>query len=425
MGAKAEIKKFKTSNGINITCIRTAKFKTASVNIFVHNQLDRATAAQNALLPMVLRRGSKDYPTMQELNKKLESLYGSMFDNGIVKKGEQQILHFYIDGINDNFVQANAKIFDSYLQVINSVVANPLIKEGRFNEEYVRQEKENLAKMIQSRINDKDQYAVERCYELMCKDERFGIHELGSVKDLDGISNEGLVNHYNSIFNSSKINVIVLGDVDDSKLENLERALTLKTNGESRIEKEKVQKEVKETNTYIEKMNVNQAKLTMGFRTNIGPKDPDYHALMAYSSILGGGAHSKLFQNVREKASLAYYVYARLEKFKGLMIVSSAIEANNYDKAREIILKQIEDINNGNITNQEFDTSIKTLETGIRAISDEPLQMVDFFLNQSILETDDDFESTIEKIKQVKRDDVIKAAQKVRLDTVYFMRPKD
>lgn len=421
---KIEIKKSNNDKGLNITCIKTDKFKTNSINLFIHNELSKETASKNALIPMMLRRGSKDYPTMQELSIKLQSLYGSSFNFGIVKKGERQILHFYIDSVNDKYLQNNERLFDASAEVLNSIITNPLIENGMFKDEYLQQEKENLQKLIQSRINDKIQYAIERCYENMCADERFGINELGTAKDIEKIDNASLVNRYSEMVNTSRVDVMILGDVDDTWIENLGKIIKVGTNNSCKIENEAVYKKVKESKTIVEEMDVNQGKLSMGFRTNTAPTDSDYYSLMVYSSILGGGVHSKLHQNVREKESLAYYAFARLEKMKGLMMVGSGIEAEKYDKAREIILNQIEDIRLGNISDFEFDTAITTMKNGIRAMSDEPRQMVDFYLGQSILGTDDDFSSTIKKISEVKREDIVKVAQKIQLDTVHFIKPR-
>jgi len=124
---------------------------------------------------------------------------------------------------------------------------------------------------------------------------------------------------------------------------------------------------------------------------------------------------------VREKAGLAYYVFSRLEKFKGLMVISSGIEIGNRDKAMEIIKNQLEDIKNGNISDYEYEASIKSMETGIKSLKDSQLQVVDFYLSQHIIGTDDGPNDMIEKIKQVTKKDVVDIAGKIQLDTVYFL----
>jgi len=172
-------------------------------------------------------------------------------------------------------------------------------------------------------------------------------------------------------------------------------------------------------------VSVNQGKLCLGFRTNTPPGSKDYYKLLVYNSILGGGLHSKLFQNVREKAGLAYYAFSRLEKFKGLMVVSCGIEIKNKDKALEIIYKQLDEIKNGNISDYEYEASIKSIETGIKSLKDIQLQIVDFYLSQYIAETDDTPDDVIENVKKVTKKDVVDIAERIKLDTVYFLTSKE
>lgn len=419
------LKRYKTKKGMNIIVVKTDKFKTASINLFIHNQLDRSTVTQNALIPMVLKRGSREFPTMQEISRKLENLYGSFFDCGVVKKGERQIQHFFIDGVNEKFLPGGEKLLDSCVRLLDSIVSNPLTEGEGFRKEYVRQEKDNLSKLIQSRKNDKVQYAVERCYELMCAGERYGIHEWGRVEDLESITPEILMKRYSENISKSKIDIMVLGDVNEKWILGLEDIVGVTTDTSNSIEKEETKKEVGAIRTFVDEMDVNQGKLSMGFRTNTGLADPDYYSLLVYNSILGGGVHSKLFQNVREKNSLAYYVFSRLDKFKGTMMIGSGVEPTNFEKAKTIILEQINDIKSGKVTSEEYETSIKSLENSLKNLTDEPVQLVDFCLGQSIIGSDDSIEEIMKKIKNVKMDDVLKISEKINLDTIHYIKPKE
>ncbi|MGE5329197.1 MAG: EF-P 5-aminopentanol modification-associated protein YfmF [Deltaproteobacteria bacterium] len=424
-GNGIELKKYNTKKGINIIAIKTDKFKTASINLFIHNQLDREAVTKNALIPMVLKRGSKDLPTMQEISRKLENLYGSYFDSGVVKKGERQIQHFFIDGVNEEFLPGGEKILDSCARVLDSIVSNPLLDGKDFRSDYIQQEKDNLSKLIQARKNDKVQYAVERCYELMCTGERYGIHEWGKIEDLEGITSENLFETYQKNISKSKVDILLLGNLSDKWISKLEEIIGIQTDNSNLIEKEETKKQVSAIRTFVDEMDVNQGKLSMGFRTNIGLADSDYYNLLVYNSILGGGVHSKLFQNVREKNSLAYYVFSRLDKFKGTMMISSGVEASNFEKAKNIILEQINDIKAGTVTEKEYETSIKALENNLRNLADEPIQLVDFCLGQSIIGSDDSIEEILTKIRSVKLDQVIKVSEKIQLDTIHYIKPKE
>ena len=414
--------KVASSNGIDVYQIKTEKFKTDTINIFFHDNLRKESAARNAMIPAVLRRGSEKYPTIGDISLYLEELYGASFDCGVTKKGERQIIQFYIEFVSDKYLSKDADQFEKASDLLLEIIANPFLENGVFRNDYVEQEKENLRKLIASRVNNKAQYAVERCFEEMCKDEPFGIYDYGNIEDLSEIDSINLFEHYKHVLETCPMQIFVTGNVHEERIEKmLNKFSVLKRGNIKQIDITDIKKQVKEVKNVTEKMNVNQGKLSLGFRTNVSSNDSDYYALMVYNGILGGGIHSKLFQNVREKASMAYYVFSRLEKFKGLMLISSGIELDNRDKALDIILAQMDEIKKGNISDYEYTATLNSLETGINSLKDNQMHMVDFYLSQIIVDNSDNFESLKERIKQVTKQDVIEVSKKIILDTVYFL----
>jgi len=418
----AQLYKIDSFSGITIYNLKTEKFKTNTINIFFHDNLTRENASRNALLPAVLRRGCSRFPTFRDISLYLEELYGATFDCGVTKKGEMQIIQFYIDYVSDRYTGENSRLFEKAFDLLFEIITSPVLENGVFKNDYVEQEKDNLRKLIESRVNDKMQYSVEKCLEEMCKDEPFGIYDYGSVEELKKIDAKGLYDYYVTFLQTLPISVYITGNVEESMIDNVIKKLSnIKRGNIKETNTGEVVKEVAEVRNITETMPVNQSKLSLGFRTNISSSDEDYYALVVYNGILGGGIHSKLFQNVREKESMAYYAFSRLEKFKGLMVISSGILKENKDKAIRIIEEQLESMRRGNISEYEFDSTLKTIETGMKSLMDSQLQIVDFYLSQSIVNTNDDFNSFIEKIKKVTKDDVIRVANKIKLDTIYFL----
>ncbi|MGI6778157.1 MAG: EF-P 5-aminopentanol modification-associated protein YfmF [Acetivibrionales bacterium] len=418
-----KVSKVCSNNGIEVYKIDTKKFKTNSINIFFLDNLRRETASMNAMVPAVLRRGCGKFQTYKDIALYLEELYGASFDCGVTKKGEQQIIQFYMEFVADKYTGENTNLFEKAVNLLYEIIMNPVVENGAFKEEYIRQEKENLKRLIESRINDKVQYAVEKCFEVMCKDEPFGIYDYGSLEDVNAISNKELYEHYNNMLRILPVKIYICGDMEEEIIkEVLSKFLSIDRENLKQIEKTDVFRETADVKDVTENMDVNQAKLSLGFRTNTSPGSDDYYKLIVYNGILGGGIHSKLFQNVREKASLAYYVFSRLEKFKGLMVISSGIEAEKREQAEDIILKQMREIREGNITDYEFDSTIKAIETGLRSLNDSQIQMVDFYLSQAIVDSKDSLESVIMKVKEVTKQDVIDIASKIKLDTKYFLK---
>ncbi len=411
-------------NGINIYVHSTSKFKTTTFCFFIHQNLTKQTATKTALLPFVLKRGSKSFPTSRSLNLFLEDLYGTNMGGDILKRGERQIMQFFIETTNTKYINGK-DILRKGLTAFKEMILNPLTEEQGFKKDYVNQEKDILKRTIESLYNDKFNYVIERCFQEMCKNEAFSIYRYGNVEDLDYIDNENLFSYYKECIFHCPVDFFVLGDVDEQEIEYIiEEIFSFERKEIKQVKTNFVSKVVEEPNFIEEKQDVNQGKLTMGFRTNTRYGDEDYYALMVYNGILGGGTHSKLFQNVREKASLAYYAFSRLEKNKGLMLISSGIEFNNKNKTLGIINQQLDDICQGRISDYEFDSTIKSLVNSFKEAADNPSMIISLYLDGIINGMQISTEEIIKNLYKVTKEDVINVAQKVNLDTVFFLNEK-
>ncbi len=420
--ANEQAARISSFNGIDVYRISTEKFKTSSIHFFFQDNLTRESVTKNALLPAVMRRGSEEYPTLRDISIQLEKLYGASFDCGVTKKGERHIIHFYVEFLSPVFIPDGIDSFTKCFELLFNIITRPLLERGGFREDYLCQEKDKLKMLIESRVNDKMQYSVDRCLEETCRDEPYAIFDYGFAEDIEPISAEALTNHYRAMMECFPLQVYLAGNITDRQEQLVKDRLSgLVRRNVVALQNAFSKKQGMESRTVTETMSVTQGKLCLGFRTNTEPGSSEYPALMVYNGILGGGIQSKLFQNVRERASLAYYSYSRLEKFKGLMVISSGIETGNKEKALEIILKQLEDIKNGVISDFEMEAAVKGMETGIKSLGDSQINMVDFYLSQTITQTQDNFADVIRKVKMVTREEIIRAAQRIVLDTVYFL----
>lgn len=411
-------------NGVNIYVHSTSKFKTTTFCLFIHQKLTTQTATKTALLPFVLKRGSKSFPTSRKLNLFLEDLYGTNIGGDILKRGEIQIMQFFMETINHNYIDGE-DILTKGLTAFRDMILNPLVEDEGFKKDYVNQEKDILKRNIESLYNDKFNYAIERCFQEMCKDEAFSIYRYGNVEDLDHIDNKNLYNYYRECLLHCPIDLFVLGDVDEEEISKIiDDIFSFERKEIKQVKTEFVSKIIQEPNYVEEKQVVSQGKLTMGFRTNTKYSDKDYYSLMVYNGILGGGTHSKLFQNVREKASLAYYAFSRLEKNKGLMLISSGIEFDDKEKALEIINQQLDDIRKGEISDYEFDSTIKSLVNSFKEAADNPSMIISLYLDGIINGVQRTTEDIIENLYKVTKADVINVAEKINLDTVFFLNKK-
>lgn len=414
--------------GIKIHFIQNEKFKTNLIAIFLTTSLCKENVTKKALIPAILRRGTSRLHTQEEISKELQNLYGASFDCGIDKTGDNQVLKFYVETVNDMFLPQNSEnVLQKAIQNILEIIFNPYLENGKFSKEYVEQEKQNLQQIIEGKINNKARFAMDRCIEEMYLNEPFGIYKYGYVEDLKNINETNLYEEYQKLLKEAKIDIFISGNlpqnVEDIFKQNV--ASDLLYNLENRKPNytlpENKTKQVGKENVVQESMEVTQGKLVIGMQVPVENEDQKYDA-MIYNSILGGSANSKLFQNVREKASLAYTANSSYLRFKSNIFINCGIEIPNYDKALEIIKQQIEDMKNGNFTNEELENAKKGIVAAIKTIDDEQDTEITYCFGQELLQNKKTLEEYEQRIEQVTRDAVLKISKEVNVDTIYFLK---
>ena len=411
--------------GIRLHTIKTEKFKTNLIAVMLTTKLDKENVTKNALIPAVLRRGTASLNTLEEINKKLEDMYGASLDCGLDKTGDNQVLKFYIESVNDEFLpQNNENMLKKSLESIFELVFNPYLENNYFKKEYVEQEKENLKQIIEGKIDNKARYALDRCIEEMYKNEPFGLYKYGYVEDLNNIDEKTLYEYYFELINKCKIDIFVSGIVDDQVeeiIKNNKNINKLKERIPEFIMPEMKPKIAENENSVQESMEVTQGKLIIGLDLDINNEDLRYDA-MIYNSILGGSANSKLFQNVREKASLAYTASSSYYRFKNNIFINCGIEIGNYDKALEIIKQQIEDMKKGDFLEEEVENAKQGIIAAIKSIDDEQDTEIMYFFGQELSINKLDINKYMDRISKVNKKNVVDIANKVSVNIVYFLK---
>lgn len=407
--------------GINLTLIPEEKFKSNLVSIYIQRILDRDEVTMNALLPSIIKSGSEKYPSAREMSYHQDDLYGVSIGADSSKRGESQVITFKIISTDEEYL--DEQIFKKVVKYLDEVVNHPLVIDGGFKEEYVAIEKENLKNRIESIINDKGRYAVERAREEMFKNEKYGISDLGYLEDIDKITAKGLYEHYVNIMKTSPIDIVVEGNFDEDEIvEIISNGFDFHRENIIEIPRADFIKKVDEIKVIKEEMDITQGKLVMGYRCNVDYKDEfKYYSLFVGSNVLGGGPHSKLFVNVREKESLCYYIYSSLEKYKTSMFISSGIESENYDKTVELIGEQLKSLKEGKIYDEELLNSKSAIISSLKTIKDSLGGSSDFYFSQSMGGTNTTVEKIIEMIEKVTVSDIVEAFKNIELDTIYFL----
>ncbi len=420
-----EYKQIEIKKGIKLNILQTNKFKTNLIAIMLTTKLDRENVTKNALIPAVLKRGTKTLKTQEEINKKLEEMYGASLDCGLDKTGDNQVLKFYIESVNDEFLAENSEnMLKESLENLLEFVLNPYLENDGFKKEYVEQEKENLKQIIEGKIDNKARYALDRCIEEMYKNQPYGLYKYGYIEDMENINEKNLYEQYKKLINSCKIDIFVSGIVDEG-IENIIKENENIKKLQDRIpEYNKIEisaKKSEKENAVQESMEVTQGKLVIGMDLDVDNEDFRYD-IMIYNSIFGGSANSKLFQNVREKASLAYTASSRYYRFKNNIFINCGIEIKNYDKALEIIKQQIEDMKKGDFTEEEVENAKKGIIASIKTIDDEQDTEITYFFSQELSNSKCSVEQYMDNIRAVTKEKVIDIANKVSINTVYFLK---
>lgn len=415
--------------GVWLRTVHTDKFKSAYLSLTLMTQLNRENASANALLPRVLRRGTMVHPDMESLSAALDELYGGAVEPVVRKKGESQCVGFLASFLDNAYALNGEDILSGAAELLGEMLLNPLTRDGVFDPDYVEGEKANLIDELRGQINDKRIYATRRLTQLMCREESFGADKLGQEDKVAAITPESLWARYQKLLSSAQIEVYYSGSADPERVrEIMERVFSTLPVSEEREEPEcevRIHAE-QEPNVIEEVMDVNQGKLAMGWRTGgITVWEEECPALVLCSAVFGGTSMSKLFMNVRERLSLCYYASSALEKQKGLMIVSSGIEFQNYETAKREILAQLEDVKAGKITDDELEGARRILINQYRSIEDEQGRMEEYWLGQAAAGTEDDPGTLAARLETVTGEQIAQVARKLELDTVYFLKGKE
>ncbi len=412
-------------DGVKLHIINNNKFKTNLLAIFLTTPITREYVTYDAVLSSVLRRGSKNMPTQEEISKELENMYGAGFDCGLDKTGDNHILKFYLETINDSFIpQKDENMLKKGAEKLLEIVFNPLVENGKFKEEYVNQEKETIKQLIEGKVDNKARYALDRCIEEMYKNEPYGLYKFGYVEDLNNINASNLYEYYNKLKSECKIDIFVSGECSED-IENIinqnENIKKLEPREAKFINNELKKKEIKDENVITESLEVTQGKLILGLDVDINDNELKYDTLV-YNAILGGTASSKLFQNVREKASLAYTASSSYLRHKNNIFINCGIEIKNYEKALEIIREQLQDMKDGKFTDEDIENAKKNIVSTIKNIKDEQDTEIVYFFGQELTDKKISLDEYMEKIEKVSKDDIVKIANSVYINTIYFLK---
>lgn len=407
-------------NEINVT-----RFKTMRLTAIALLPLEKDTASDFALLTQVLTRSCNEYPDFTALSKKLSSLYGASLSAGVRKVGESLALTFSIAGIDDRYALFGDEVSKELSDLLLKVIFEPKFTEGVFDTEEVEQERRQLIDLADSEYNDKRVYANSRLIETMCKNEAYGIKRYGSRETILKCTPESLKSAWERMLRCARFEVFYVGGASAEGAKEIFRDRFSQVLRAPEAMTTEIIRTASEVNRVEETMDIAQAKMLMGFRTDCSAGDEDAFAMRLMNVILGSGTRSKFFLNIREKQSLCYYCFSRYNRFKGILTVESGVENCNTQRTVDAVLNELEEVKKGNFTDEDLSLAKLSVSSDFLSLCDTVTGNEEWFVSQI---ADNEFltvEETTEKFSKVTKEDIIRAANKLTLDTIYILSAKE
>lgn len=409
----------------NIYKINKEKFKSIYFSINFTLPVKKEEISKNSLLASMIAKSCEKYKTQKDIQQYLYSLYGSNFDIGIEKFGDLYNIEVRCECINKNYLPNNEDVVDNVLNFMYNIIFNPNIVDEKFDEELLLREKENLVNKIREVKDDKLRYGIRKMEELMCEKEPFSVYVYGDENDIQNITQSDLYQTYKNLLKNSAITIIVSGNLNG--YENIEDRINnvFKDKLNSNLDYKNLvynQKLEHKKDEVLDSQQTTQSVISYGLRIN-NVDDSKFYTLSVYNALLGGTPSSKLFQNFREKESLAYTVRSRYYRFKDIIIIYAGIQKENYEKAKQVLEEQINLIKEGIVTDEEFNASKQSIISDLKEWNDSKIALSKMFISNMFANKKNDItlEEMIENMNKVTKQDVIDIARKIQIEKIYFL----
>lgn len=421
-----QFQRIQLCDGVHFSSVTDPKFKHNRITANMVLPLNRDTVTNQAVVPFVLRKGSRACPDFTQLNRRLCELYGANLSCDVSKFGGYQVLELSIYGIDDRFALDGKSMIAACAQLLTEVLLDPNMNGGLFSEQDVELEKQQIIDTIESLINDKRAYAMSRCKSIMCEGETLAIEKYGYIEDAKQITAQSASEAYQTIMKTAQMELIFVGCGNPKIAADIfAKAFGSQQRTPVSVERTVTKLSTDQVKEMTDEMDVSQSKLVMGFRTGKITSRREFGATRMMVALFGGTPNSRLFTYVREKLSLCYYCAARYDRLTGLMFVDSGVEKKNKQKAYDEILKQLDVLREGGFDDEEIEASRLIMQNSLKSVGDSLGAIEEWYLTQIMSGECFSPSDETELLEEITREDIIAAARRVTLDTVYFLTGKE
>lgn len=410
------------AGNIGFSSVIDEKFKTGTLTVRFITGLSGTRAAANALGIGVLSSSSAEYRSIAEINEKLSSLYGAGLSTFARKRGDIQILGIGASWLNRKYAIDGEDIDSEMLNIFRGCIFEPNASDGEFDAESYTITKRDLLDHIDAELNNKRGYALSRAAEVAFRGEPAEYSCYGSRESAEAVTSAEAYNAYVELLKTAQVEICYIAPEEDPRvIEMFREGFAGIGRASSAVRFRNVSPAKAEPAETSDTFDVRQCKMVLTFKSGTD----DMCALKLLSSIYGETPVSKLFMNVREKMSLCYYCACRTVFAKGALMVDSGVERENIEKAKAEILHQLDEIRNGNITDEEIESALLSLDNAHTQVGDTPSSYDSWyferFCNGKILAP----EELMKEYRLVTKERIIEAAKSLTLDSVYLMLDKE
>ncbi len=404
----------------NLHLIKTDRFKTVNIRVCLRDKIKKEEITLRNMLTSFLTYSTDTYSTKRDMVLKAQDLYGVNVYTKSYRSGRFNVINFCMSMLNEKYTEEGMQ--EESIKFLSEVIFNPnFSKEEEFNQAY-KFLYENMESSMRAVKENPTTYSVIRMLEEMDKDMPYSYREFGYQEDLEKLNKEELMNYYKKVLNNSLVDVYVIGNINEEEMvEMFEKHFNFTTfkrpKEQQLIEHDKLPSKIK---TLKETEDSNQSKLSIGCKIGNLTEFERNYVLTLYNMILGGNSESKFFQIIREKHSLAYYVYSSLNKLDSLMIIKAGISKDNFDKTVKLIKKLMKEMEDGKFTEENINVVKESYISLLKEIEDNENAIIETYLAKDLLNLGD-IEERKKEIMKVTKEDIIKVAKKVKLDTIFLL----
>lgn len=414
------------SRGVNLSVLSDPKFKHNRISVNLIVPLDAQTVSRYAILPFLLRKGSKSCNDFTQLNRRLDAMYGASLAADVGKSGGNQIITLGVKTLDDRFTLEGEDLVRQAAVLLRELLTEPLIEDGAFDRKEFFLERQNMIDTIESLINDKRSYALAQCRMLMGRGDPAALFKYGTVAQAQELTPAIAAQSYQRLLDTAAIEIMFVGSGDPSAAsEVMKKAFAGMTRNPQPFTDANICTAGEETLKKTEYLDVAQSKMVLGFRCSERGDAAQQAAMRLMTALYGGTPSSKLFLNVREKLSLCYYCAARYDRSAAILLVDCGVEKQNIESAKKEILVQLDEIRNGNFEDETLENTRLQMKNSLRAVSDYPGTLEEWYLSRILSDEIASPEEEMRAVDAVTRAQVIEAAKQVRLDAVYLLTSKE